>query len=41
MASKTISLEESAYRLLLQAKRGDESFSMVVTRLLQPQDDPM
>lgn len=41
MASKTISLEESAYNLLLRAKRGDESFSKVVQRLLQPKDDPL
>ncbi|HUR61362.1 MAG TPA: antitoxin VapB family protein [Candidatus Thermoplasmatota archaeon] len=41
MASKTISLEEGAYAILLQAKRGDESFSEVVQRLLRPQEDPM
>lgn len=41
MASKTISLEESAYQLLVRAKRKDESFSMVVRRLLQPKQDPL
>jgi len=41
MASKTISLEEGAYKLLLSAKRGDESFSEVVQRLLRPREDPM
>ena len=41
MASKTISLEEGAYNLLLQAKRGEESFSQVVRRILLPRDDPV
>lgn len=40
MASKTISLEESAYALLAREKRPGESFSMVVHRLLR-RDDPM
>lgn len=34
MASKTISLEESAYEKLLAAKRTGESFSGVIHRLL-------
>lgn len=41
MASKTISLEEGAYELLRHAKRGDESFSQTVRRLLRPREDPL
>ncbi len=41
MSSKTISLESSAYNLLLRAKREGESFSMVVQRVMQPSRDPM
>lgn len=42
MGSKTISLEDSAYELLRDAKREGESFSMVVRRLLEPERrDPL
>lgn len=41
MASRTISLKESAYEALRQAKRPGESFSKVVHRLLRPANDPL
>lgn len=38
MASRTISLEQSAYQRLAAAKRAGESFSDVVNRLTQQQE---
>ena len=38
MPSRTISVEEGAYRRLKAAKREGESFSEVIERLLRPHD---
>lgn len=35
MASKTISIRDNVYKLLKAARRGDESFSDVIERLLK------
>jgi predicted CopG family antitoxin len=40
MVQKTISLSERAYKLLKQEKQEGESFSMVIERLLQKEDNP-
>lgn len=39
MASKNLALKEEVYKKLLEAKKGGESFSDVVERLLQGKSD--
>ncbi len=41
MGYKNISISEDVYRRLRRAKRGNESFSEVIRRLLGPDDDIM
>ena len=40
MTQKTISLSERAYNLLKKEKKGGESFSKVIERLLSKKDNP-
>jgi predicted CopG family antitoxin len=41
MGYKNISISEDVYRRLRRAKRGNESFSELIRRLLGPDDDIM
>lgn len=41
MASKNLAVKEDVYRKLLEAKKGDESFSDVIQRLLSGKSDLM
>jgi len=41
MASKNLAVREKVYRKLLEAKKGDESFSDVIERLLEGKRDLM
>jgi predicted CopG family antitoxin len=41
MASKNLAVREEVYRRLLEAKKGDESFSEVIERLLSGKSDLM
>lgn len=36
MATKTVALDDEAYQLLRRLKKGDESFSAAVKRLVRP-----
>ena len=41
MASKNLAIKEEVYKKLLEAKKGDESFSDVIDRLLSGKSDLM
>lgn len=41
MTSKNLAIKEEVYRKLLEAKKGDESFSEVIERLLEGKSDLM
>jgi predicted CopG family antitoxin len=41
MVSKNLAVREKVYRRLLEAKKGDESFSDVIERLLEGKRDLM
>ena len=41
MTSKNLAVKEEVYRKLLEAKKGDESFSEVIERLLEGKSDLM
>jgi predicted CopG family antitoxin len=41
MTSKNLAVKEEVYRKLLDAKRGDESFSETISRLLEGKSDLM
>ena len=41
MGSKNLAVREDVYKKLLEAKKGDESFSDVIERLLQGKQDIM
>ena len=41
MASKNLAVREDIYRKLLEAKKGNESFSDVIERLLEGRQDLM
>ncbi len=41
MASKNLAVREDVYRKLLEAKKGNESFSDVIERLLEGKHDVM
>ena len=41
MASKNLAIKEEVYRRLLEAKKGNESFSDVINRLLSGKSDLM
>jgi len=41
MVSKNLAVRENVYRKLLEAKKGDESFSDVIERLLEGKRDLM
>jgi len=40
MVQKTISLSERVYKLLKKEKQREESFSMVIERLIQKKENP-
>jgi predicted CopG family antitoxin len=41
MVSRNLAVREDVYRRLLEAKKGDESFSDVIDRLLKGENDLM
>lgn len=41
MASKNLAVKDDVYKKLLEAKKGDESFSDVIDRLLRGKSDLM